>query len=62
MTTLLDDVEKKLFKQVRRAGMPEPFMAFKELISLDLSSNLLSHFPLELNFLPKLRELNLINN
>lgn len=61
MTTLLDDAEKKLFRLVK-GKMLEPFMAFKELRYLDLSSNELSRFPYELSHLVKLRELNLMNN
>lgn len=61
MTTLLDDAEKKLFKIVK-GKMQEPFMFFKELRYLDLSSNELRRFPDDFSHLGKLKELNLMNN
>lgn len=64
LTTLMDDNERKIYKQIRLQvkQMAEPFSVFKELTSLDLSSNKLRHFPEELINLTQLRELNLMNN
>lgn len=64
MTTLMDDAERKIYKQIRLQSkqMLEPFSVFKELTSLDLSSNQLRHFPEELINLTQLSELNLMNN
>ena len=63
ITTILDEGDRKIFRLVSRSKKNmQPFQVFKELQYLDLSSNQFSTFPEELIALPKLKELNLMNN
>ena len=60
ISMILDDAERKVLRQINKNM--EPMSVFKDLRTLDLSSNCLTSFPDEINVLPKLRELNLMNN
>lgn len=68
MRRLLDEGEQKFFRtyvrdpdQRRRHDM-KPFSVFECLEVVDFSSNRFSDFPEEVSKLPKLKELNLMNN
>ena len=64
ITSILDDAERNLLStdHTMRRFKKMPLAVFKVLTTLDLSSNLLTVFPEELNCLDMLKELNLMNN
>ena len=61
ITQIIDDQEKKKVKEIL-TNKNQIMSVFKDLKTLDLSSNQFTRFPEELIYLQKIRELNLMNN